>query len=356
MSTTSDAVTDPLSSPRPLAASGPGHLLRAELGRLRRRRLVAVLLVVGAIGLLGSMALVYFTHSQDLAAARAKAQVQAQRDFTDQREFRQQCLADPRIPEADKANGACGPTEPDPTMYFSDPRLRADSGLPNIAIGIAVAGALLMALVGATAVGADWSSRAIVTLITWEPRRLRLFGTRLLAVGLLAAAVGVVSQAVGLGLGALAVAQRGTWSHQRSSEGYSSNPVINATHFWRDLVSLQLRGVLLVVVAAVLAAAVVMLTRHTGALFGLAFAWFVLAENAVRALFATRGWPRWLLTENIIAFLLPGGQEMSTGGVQFDQEPAKTVLVSNLDALAYLGILTAICVMAAAAVLRRRDL
>ncbi|WP_426565182.1 hypothetical protein ACPPVT_02615 [Angustibacter sp. McL0619] len=357
MTTMADAGPDPLTSPRPRAATGSGHLLRAELGRLRRRRLVGALLAVGALALLASLTAVYFTHSQDIANARAKAQVQAQRDFAQQKEFRDQCLADPNISDDDKTAGACGPSEPDASIYFSDPRLHADDGLPIISIAVAVAGALLMALVGATAVGADWASRAIVTLITWEPRRLRLYGTRLLAVAILAAVVGVVTQAVGLGLGALAVSQRGTWDPREPSQ-FGDPALIHQAHFWRDLLSLQGRGVLLVVLTAVLAAAVTMLARHTAALLGLMFAWFVLAENAVRILFGDRGWPRWLLSNNVIAFLKPGGLAMVVGT---ERQPdggvlQRTVLVSNLDALAYLGILTAVFVVLAGALLRRRDL
>lgn len=346
---------------RPRAATRRGSLLRAELGRLRHRRFVLLLLGLAALALLVSMAAVFFTHSKDLAGARAQAVAQAEQATREQQRFLPQCLQDPTIPPESREQ-ACGVGfTPTPEEFYNDPRLRADAGLPVIAIAIAVGGAFVAALVGATAVGADWASRAIVTLLTWEPRRVRLLGTRFAALALFTAAVAVVGQAVGLGLGALTVTLRGTWAGTPGpTDGapYQQPALIGAADFWRDLLSLQGRGVALMVTAAVLAAAVTSLTRHTGGMLGAAFAWFAVVENAVRIAFGQRGWGRWLISENVVAFLNPGGLQVPAGrAVGRDGQIAeRTVLVSNLDALAYLGGLTAVCVVIAVVLLRRRDL
>ncbi|KQX61612.1 ABC transporter permease subunit [Angustibacter sp. Root456] len=343
----------------PRAATGRPHPLRSELGRLRHRRLVQLVVGLGFLALVAAMVIVFLTHNNDLAAARAKATVAAQQAASDQARYRQECLADPSIPQADKENGACGPEGGGPTAQdlYQDPRLRADVGLPAIAIGVAVGGALVAALIGATGVGADWSSRTIITLLTWEPRRIRLLARRHLAIALAVAAIGVVAQAIGLGLGALTVSTRGTWGQ---SAGVA---LIGPAHFWRDLVSLEVRGVVLMVVVAVLAAALTTVTRHTGGTLGIAFAWFAVAENAVRIVFSQRGWARWLVTENVVAFLSPGGQQMmvgspaaGSGSSMGPDEGGRTVLVSNLDALLYLGVLTAVALVLAGVLLRRRDL
>ena len=153
------------------------------------------------------------------------------------------------------------------------------------------------------------------------------------------------------------VAARGTW------ERTAGTSLIPPSHFWRDLVSLEARGVLLMVVVAVLSAALTTVTRHTGGTLGIAFGWFAVVENAVRIIFTDRGWPRWLVTENVVAFLSPGGQRMMTaspsagsGSSMGPVEGGRTVLVSNLDALLYLGVLTAVAIVLAGVLLRRRDL
>lgn len=350
--------------PRPRAATGRSRLLRAEIGRLRRRRLVLLVLALAALALVGSMVAVFLSFNQDVAGARARAVVQAEQSNRDQVRFRQECLADPSIPDADKQAGACGPPNAQPATvndFYRDPRLRADVGLPAIALGVAVGTALVGALVGATAVGADWSSRALLTLITWEPRRLRLLAARFTAIAAFTAVVAVVAQAAGFALGALSVQLRGTWQPSPppgEDVPFAPAAIIGPANFWRDLVSLQVRGVGLVVLVALIAAAVTMMTRHTAALLGLAFGWVAVVENAVRILLTSRGWSRWLLTENVTAYLFPGGRELVTRRVMTGEGSysEQRVLVSNLDALLYLGVITAVLVVASGLLLRRRDL
>lgn len=347
----------------PRAATRRPQPLRSEIGRLRHRRLVLAILALGALALLAALTIVFFTHGNDLAAARAQAVTAAEQANREQGQGREQCLADPGISDADKQAGACGPADAVAAdAFFRDPRLRADVGLPVIAIGVAVGGTLVAALIGSTAVGADWSSRALITLLTWEPRRLRLLARRYAAIAITVGVVGVVAQGVALGLGSLIVSTRGTWqpspTPRPDAQYYYQQPaVIGSGHFWRDLISLEVRSVGLMVVVAVLAAALTTITRHTGGMLGIAFAWFAVVENVVRVVFSQRGWPRWLVTENIAAYLSPGGQRLMVGVRRTAEgEQARTVLVSNLDALLYLGIITATALLLAGVLLRRRDL
>ena len=343
---------------KPPAATGRGSLLAAELGRLRRRRLVVTLVVVGLLALVGAMAIVFATHSTDVAGARADAAVTARQEAAALQEAEAACRQDP---ESAAQPGGCDFGDPATAeIFYQDPRFFADAGLPAVAIGVGVGGTLLATLIGATALGADWGSRTILTLLTWEPRRLRFLGTRLVAVALGTAALGVLSQALGLGLAALTVQLRGAWARPPASSDVdgSGSALLPAAHFWRDLLSLQARCVVLMVLAAVLAASVTAIARHTAGLLGLLFVWFAVVETAVNVLAGDRGWPRWLVGPNVLAFLLPGGMRMpvgtrptSDGGLQ-----PTTVLVSNLDALLYLGALTAASITLAGVLLRRRDL
>ncbi len=359
MSAPVDELEGGTSAPR--AATGAGAPLRAELQRLRHRRLVVALLGFGLVLLLGAGAIVFATHGTDVAGARAKAQVEAQRAVVDQRAFREQCLADPTVPEADR-EAACGPADGfglEASAFYQDPRLFADQALPGFAFGVAIVGALLMGLVGATAVGADWSTRAVITLLTWQPRRLRWLGTRLTAVALLAAATGVVAQALGLGLGALLVATRGTFAATPTGPDSGGDAVLDQAHFWRDLVLLQGRGVVLVVVFALLAACLATVTRSTGGFLGVALGWFVGVEVAGQGLLVAYapGLAQWTLTQNAAGLLTPGGvpiflgEQVVNGSLQ-----STTRQLTNLAAFWHLGVFVLVAALAAGVLLRRRDL
>src|SRR5690606_17959240 len=80
-------------SPRPGPATWRGSLLLAELGRLRHRRLVQALLLLGVLALLAGMAVTFATHSTDLSGARAEARQMAAQVASDNRRYEQECLA-----------------------------------------------------------------------------------------------------------------------------------------------------------------------------------------------------------------------------------------------------------------------
>ena len=366
MSTTTLA-DDVTTSPRARAATGPGSLLRAELGRLRHRRLVWTLALLGLAVLLTASVIVFFTHDRDLAGARAQAQSDFSRSVSEQQSYREQCLKD--FSAADQERN-CGPSAVDPSMtvssFYQDPRLRADQGLPAMAIGIGVVGALLMGLIGATAVGADWSSRAIITLLTWQPRRLRFLATRLGAIAIVAVALGVAAQALGLALGSATVAIRGTWASTppfaESGMQFGSGPgtaLIAADNFWRDLVLLQGRGIVLMLLFAMVAASIATITRSTGGFLGAALGWFVVVELAGQGLlynYAPALQP-FTLTQSAVALLTPGGTNISGGSEMVNGTMVSSnIHMSNFDGFWHLGLLAVLVTVLAGVLLRRRDL
>jgi hypothetical protein len=62
----------------PRVATRRPQPLRAEIGRLRHRRLVLTILALAALALLAALTIVFFTHSADVAGARADAVQQAE--------------------------------------------------------------------------------------------------------------------------------------------------------------------------------------------------------------------------------------------------------------------------------------
>jgi hypothetical protein len=141
---------------------------------------------------------------------------------------------------------------------------------------------------GASLVGAEWHAGTMTTLLTWEPRRLRVVLTKLgVAFGL--GFVGYLAlQAVLFLVGLPAAAWRG------STAGLTS-------HWWSTTIALLLRGAVLAGMGASVGAAVANLARNTAAAIAAAFAYFAVLEPLLRA------WKphldRWLFSTNAVAFV-----------------------------------------------------
>ncbi|GMA87547.1 hypothetical protein GCM10025868_27970 [Angustibacter aerolatus] len=110
------------------------------------------------------------------------------------------------------------------------------------------------------------------------------------------------------------------------------------------------------VLAGLAAAGLTTLVRHTGGLLGVLFGYTVLVETIVNIVGTERGWTRWLVSQNLAAVLLPGG---NTIYVRYDETGAGhdvTIHLSHLQGFAYLAALTAAALLVGSLVLRRRDL
>ncbi|MGH9177516.1 MAG: hypothetical protein ACRD0N_03035 [Acidimicrobiales bacterium] len=145
------------------------------------------------------------------------------------------------------------------------------------------------ALIGASSmVGAEWKAGTFTTLLTWEPRRVRVAVAKLAAIGLLGVAAAVVLQALFTAALLPAILIRG------STEG--------ADGAWaRTLLGGVGRGAALTGIGAVTGAAVAMIGRSTSATLGVAFAYLAIGEAIVRSWKPKMA--RWLLGENSAIFL-----------------------------------------------------
>ena len=182
-------------------------------------------------------------------------------------------------------------------------------------------------LAGASMVGAEWRAGTVATLLTWEPRRVRVAVAKLLAAGALAFVISVALLVV-FSLAMVPAGLRG------STEGTDGEWLVR-------LVGGMLRGGLLVSLAATFGAAVAMVGRNTAAALGVAYAYLIIGENIVRA------WKphlsRWLLGENAATFLL---------GSAPDEAPFRRGAgVAVLTLLWYVALAS----LAAVATLRARD-
>jgi ABC-2 type transport system permease protein len=192
--------------------------------------------------------------------------------------------------------------------------------------------ALVVFLVGASAVGAELASGGMAHLLLWRPERLAVFAAKL---GVLAGAVLAVSVAATVvylaGFRALA--------HVAGAQGDLT------VGFWAGLAGQCARGAGLAVVAAGLGFAAAVLGRRTAAAVGLLVAYAVVWEVGGRMVLEASGVSHrnaWFLGTHLAAWL--HGEAAGLSGWAWPQ--AGMVLVAVL----------AVAVVAAALAFHRRDL
>lgn len=336
------------------AAVGPagGSLTRAEVRRFRSRRFIQLLLVLAGVGYVVAIGIASATgYSKTTPAQIAAAERNVAEILQEQNRFREQCLNDPQRPADTPVEQFCGDpltAENLPVEQFLDKRpflLAAD--LPSGGLAVAAAMAALAFLLGATYVGAEWSSRSMVALLFWEPRRLKVMRVKLGVLVAACALLGVVSQALWAGT---AYVMAGTLGR--------TGPLPDG--FYGDLLGQQGRSVLLGVLTGLLGFAISNLVRNTGAALGVGFVYFAVVETAVRAIRAS--WQEWLLTDNAAALVLTGGNRLYLYDEGFVDERGNFVdggrelLLSNLHGAVVLGVVTAALVALGVVLFQRRDL
>ncbi len=153
------------------------------------------------------------------------------------------------------------------------------------ALGIAFFFLLIGGLFGgATFAGAEWRFGTITTVLTWEPRRLRVHAVRSAAAALLAFVIAFAIQSLFLASFLPAVLANGTTAGTSGS-------------WWVDLVVAMARISLLTAAAAVLAFSLATIGRNTAFALIVVFAWMAVVENLVRALKPSL--QPWLWAENL---------------------------------------------------------
>jgi hypothetical protein len=126
--------------------------------------------------------------------------------------------------------------------------------------------------------------------------------------------------------------------------------------FWRALLEAQARGVLLVVLAAVLAFGLTNIVRNTGAALGIAFVYTAIVENILRAL--RPHWEPWLLTSNALGLVQDGGYTIiywNDGAIGRDGNPPEYFL-GPLQAGVHLGAVAVVLAAVGALLFAKRDL
>jgi len=330
--------------------AGLGALLRSELHRFRSRRFIQVVLVVGLLGWIAATVIALTQYGTPSADALARAEQQAEQDIAMNEEFREECLADPgEIPEGMDPDDVCGPpmtrADIDLSWYLDRPPFDFAEAAPAGAFGFAALAAVLAGLIGATWIGAEWSSRNLVALLFWIPQRMRVMTAKIVVLAGACLLLGVVAQAGWLAMSGILRAAAGT--------GEALPP-----NLWSDLLQTQGRAVLLTVIAGLLAFGLTNLVRNTGAALGIGFVYIVIVESAVRALQPT--WQPWLLSNNAVALVEQGGSTLYI--YDYDQQDATGFVepieyyLGHLQSGIMLAIVTAVIVAIGAVLFARRDI
>ncbi|MCW2739693.1 MAG: transporter permease [Blastococcus sp.] len=333
----------------PVHRSSFGSLLRSELHRFRSRRFIQVVLVVAVLLWIVATGIALTQYGNPSKAEIAQAEEQISTDLEMNRQFHEECVANPdQVPEGVSVDQFCGPEPSRDDMrlewYLDKAPFDFSGAAAGGALGFAGLSAVIAALVGATWIGAEWSTRSLVALLFWVPRRMQVMAAKLLVLLGAAAVIGVVAQGAWLAMSGILRATAG--SDRALPE-----------RFWGDLLQTQGRGVLLTVIAALLAFGLTNLLRNTGAALGIAFVYLVIVESAVRAL--RPHWQPWLLSDNALGLVQQGGNTIyfydgvpDANGII---EPTEYVL-GHLQAVTLLGAVTVVVVGIGAVLFARRDL
>lgn len=208
----------------------------------------------------------------------------------------------------------------------SDPRFPLTM-LPDILLGTSIPLLIAAWLLGASFIGADWHAGTITTLLTWEPRRVRVMVAKVIACAAAVFVLAIGLQAVLGGVLALVAALRGT------TEGVDGA-------WLRETAGVAFRTAALSTITAAIGFAVASIGRNTAAALGAGFAYLAVIENLVRGL--RPQWHGWLLTDNAAVFITGGN-----AGFPFE----RTVMQAG----ALLAVYAAVLLFVGVAMFRRRD-
>ena len=306
------------------------RLLAAELRRIAARRLVRLTVVLALVGIAaGGIAAFVWTGSLSEATYQQRIAVAQERVQAQDAQI-EACLDASGVHRGDdipdEVASRCFPEES--VGNVDDPRFHR-SRLNGILQGVAGALAVVGWALGASLVGAEFASRGMTTMLTWESRRGRVFVAKSLAV--------LVAMAV-LALAVLVLTALAMWP-ALAAHGAPVQP--DDPTLW-SLAGTIGRGVALTTIAAGIGFAIATIGRNTAVALGAGFAYIIVFENILGS--AVERWRRWLVLGNVIV-LVSGSED---GG----DVTGRTVI----GAAVFLALVGVVLLAVAAGTFQRRDL
>lgn len=150
--------------------------------------------------------------------------------------------------------------------------------------------AVFALVLGATLIGAEWSSGAMTTLLTWQPRRILLFAGKVIALGLSVIAAFI------LVAGLLAVAMLPATFLKGTFAGLDS--------WWlEDVLDVAWRGLAITGLASLISFSVASVFRSTVVAIGALFGYLVIVEQILNEV--TRDLGEWFISNNLLVAVSP---------------------------------------------------
>jgi ABC-2 type transport system permease protein len=256
-------------------------LYRAETRRLVKRRFTK-LFSIGALLILAAVAVGVFLSNQkvgpeQVAQAKAKAQAEYQQSVASTEQMKKDCTAAQGTPRASEFPPNCDIVAPSESDFNPDWYMPATFNLkesfPDMVTTMAAVLALAAFVIGASYVGAEWSSGGMMNLLLWRPRRLQVLSTKLSALLVGATVLTVVVAAIWTALFFGIANARGTTAGMTSG-------------VWQSLALTELRALVLVLVAGALGFGLASIGRHTAMALGVAIGVIVVFQFGVGAVLA----------------------------------------------------------------------
>lgn len=307
-------------------------VLGGELRRVLARRLVRVIFALVAIAIVLAGLVTFFkTHHESQATYRAQVTAAAASAASEVGgpSGTVVCPAGTRAkPVVARPGGDDRPSCLPLTVRVPDPRFHLTS-LKGVLEGVTAPMAILACLIGASVIGAEWPSRTITTILTWEPRRFRVLTAKLLA----AIVVTVVLTLAGLIVLSLALLPSALF--HGTTAGADNG-------WWWSTAGVVLRVLAMIAISATIGFSLASIGRSTAAALATLFAYVVVIERMVAGL--VPGWQRWLIFVNAAIFVSD-----RTVGLAGAHNRSVTIAGIYLTAIA-IGLY-----VAAAGVFHRRD-
>ncbi|RAO10239.1 ABC transporter permease subunit [Micromonospora noduli] len=279
-------------------------LFRTELRRLSKRRFTRYMTLLGLLVLAAVVVGVFFTNQKIDAGQLAQAERQADQQYQEQMRWSEQERA--ACEQAKTAGTATDGRYPDDCSVITPPpreEIKAEWFLPSTfdfketfaetLIPFAAILALVGFVIGASFVGAEWSTGGMMNLLLWRPKRLTVLLTKLAALltGILAV---TLPAAVLWFAGFWAVA-----NFRGSTEKMTSGT-------WQSFMLTGVRGVVLVLVLTTIGFALASLGRHTAMALGGVVAVMVVGQFGLGILLSmasVRFAEAWLLPTYVLAWM-----------------------------------------------------